>query len=110
MDEPRSKVDAWWHPDMDEGRWTWRMAASPARIERSEWRKSAQWFSLVRSHVAVVLADVAVFTAFQDYCVSQWDNDYKRRRECYSDEHYLPTLLHLQGLEEETVSSVSTRT
>ena len=28
MAEERSKVDAWWHPDMHEGRWTWRMAVS----------------------------------------------------------------------------------
>jgi Core-2/I-Branching enzyme len=105
MAEQRSRVDAWWHPDMDLDRWSWRMALSGARIRRTDWRKSAQWFSLLRSHVHVALQDEVVFTAFEDHCRSAFDGDYGRWRECYSDEHYLPTLLHMKGLQEETVPS-----
>jgi hypothetical protein len=105
MAEQRSRVDAWWHPDMDLDRWSWRMALSGARIRRTDWRKSAQWFSLLRSHVHVALQDEVVFTAFEDHCRSAFDGDYGRWRDCYSDEHYLPTLLHMKGLQEETVPS-----
>ena len=76
-----------------------------AGINLSDWRKSAQWFSLTRSHVKVVLEDIEVFSAFEDSCKSGWDPDMKRWRMCYSDEHYIPTLLYKQGLEEETVPS-----
>ena len=105
MGDPRSRVDAWWHPNMDVGRWSWRMALSGARIRRSDWRKSAQWFSLLRSHVEVALRDEVVFTAFEEHCRSAFDGDYGKWRECFSDEHYLPTLLHKKGLQEETVPS-----
>lgn len=103
--ERRSRVDAWWHPDMDWGRWSWRMALSGARIRRSDWRKSAQWFSLLRSHAGVALDDRAVFQAFEAHCRSAFDGDLGKWRYCYSDEHYLPTLLHMKGLQEETVPS-----
>jgi hypothetical protein len=105
MAEQRSRVDAWWHPGMDLDRWSWRMALSGARIRRTDWRKSAQWFSLLRSHVQLALQDEVVFTAFEDHCRSAFDGDYGRWRDCYSDEHYLPTLLHMKGLQEETVPS-----
>ncbi|KAG7667284.1 hypothetical protein KSW81_001016 [Nannochloris sp. 'desiccata'] len=105
MAEQRSRVDAWWHPDMDADRWSWRMALSGARIRKTDWRKSAQWFSLLRSHVQLTLQDEVVFTAFEDHCRSAFDGDYGRWRDCYSDEHYLPTLLHMKGLQEETVPS-----
>ena len=105
MAEQRSRVNAWWHPNMDVDRWSWRMALSGARIRRSDWRKSAQWFSLLRSHVEVTLRDEVVFAAFEDHCRSAFDGDYGKWRECYSDEHYLPTLLHMKGLQEETVPS-----
>ncbi|KAL4531686.1 hypothetical protein Ndes2437A_g09001 [Nannochloris sp. 'desiccata'] len=49
--------------------------------------------------------DEVVFTAFEDHCRSAFDGDYGRWRDCYSDEHYLPTLLHMKGLQEETVPS-----
>ena len=103
--DPRSRVDAWWHPDMDEERWSWRMALSGARIRRSDWRKSAQWFSMIRSHAEVALRDKVVFTAFEDHCRTAFDGDLGKFRECYSDEHYLPTLLYMKGLQEETVPS-----
>lgn len=103
--DQRSRVDAWWHPDMDEERWSWRMALSGARIRRSDWRKSAQWFSMIRSHAEVALRDKVVFTAFEDYCRTAFDGDVGKFRECYSDEHYLPTLLYMKGLQEETVPS-----
>jgi hypothetical protein len=104
MAEPRSRVDAWWHPTMGQQRWSWRMALSGARIRRADWRKSAQWFALNRKHARVVLQDESVFVAFEEYCQAAWDSDVGHYRYCYSDEHYLPTLLYLKGLQEETVS------
>ena len=77
---------------------------TPAGVSRSDWRKSSMWFLLQRSHVGVVLRDTAVYRAFEQYCRGgRRDPDTGRYRDCYSDEHYLPTLLHLAGLREETV-------
>lgn len=104
MAEPRSHVDAWWHPGMGQQRWSWRMALSGARIGMSDWRKSAQWFALIRKHAKIALEDESVFLAFEEYCQAAWDSDVGHYRYCYSDEHYLPTLLYLKGLQEETVS------
>ncbi len=101
--EPRSRVNAWWHPDASATRWTWRFALSPARVRAADWRKSSQWFTLTRAHAGIALRDVAVFRAFEKHCVAGADRDVRRYRDCYSDEHYLATLLHMAGLEEETV-------
>lgn len=39
---------------------------------------------------------------FHDHCVPGFDPTYRRMRDCYSDEHYIPTLLAASGLEGET--------
>jgi len=101
MNQERSYVNAWWHEDMNQNRWTKKMI--PAGLERRFWRKSSQWFALIRKHVKVVLDDKKIFRTFHEYCVYEWDFDSMKHRKCFSDEHYVPTLLSLHGLEDETV-------
>lgn len=101
MNQERSYVNAWWHEDMNQNRWTKKMM--PAGLERRFWRKSSQWFALIRKHVKVVLDDKKIFRTFHEHCVYEWDFDNMKHRKCFSDEHYVPTLLSLHGLEDETV-------
>jgi hypothetical protein len=104
MGEEKSRVNAWERPwwEVDSWRFSWRMAMPPFNIYQSLWRKSSQWFSLIRSHAELALKDYEVFRAFQEHCRSGWDEDLKKWRDCYSDEHYVPTLLALHGKENET--------
>jgi hypothetical protein len=44
---------------------------------------------------------------FEAHCWNGWDGDYRRWRDCFSDEHYLSTLLAHSGASEETVPSMS---
>lgn len=39
---------------------------------------------------------------FENHCRSEFDGDYSRYRDCFSDEHYFPTLLATHGLSNET--------
>ena len=56
-------------------------------LNRTLWRKSAQWFTLIREHAAVVLDDVSIFRSFQAHCNGYgWDADLNATRGCYSDE------------------------
>ncbi|RWR75223.1 Glycosyl transferase [Cinnamomum micranthum f. kanehirae] len=59
-------------------------------IERKDFRKGAQWFSMKRQHALLVLADSLYYTKFKLYCKPGMEG-----RNCYADEHYLPTLLHM---------------
>ncbi|XP_039119580.1 glycosyltransferase BC10-like [Dioscorea cayenensis subsp. rotundata] len=59
-------------------------------IEKSDFRKGAQWFSVKRQHALLILADNLYYTKFKHYCRPGMEG-----RNCYSDEHYLPTLFHM---------------
>ncbi|XP_010929377.1 glycosyltransferase BC10 isoform X1 [Elaeis guineensis] len=59
-------------------------------IEKKDWRKGAQWFSVKRKHAVLILADSLYYTNLKLYCRPGFEGRY-----CYSDEHYLPTLLHI---------------
>uniref|UniRef100_A0A1D1ZCB7 Uncharacterized protein n=1 Tax=Anthurium amnicola TaxID=1678845 RepID=A0A1D1ZCB7_9ARAE len=59
-------------------------------IERKDWRKGSQWFSMKRQHALMVVADSLYYTKFKLYCKPGMEG-----RNCYADEHYLPTLLHM---------------
>lgn len=107
MNEQRSYINSWWHDDMNENRWTRKM--EPV-VPLHHWRKSQQWFSLIRSHVSIILQDKKVYKAFHDHCVYEWDFDNMKHRKCFSDEHYFATLLSIQGLEGETVPFYATNT
>lgn len=51
-----------------------------------QWRKGSQWFELDRALANDVIADNVYFPVFQRFC----------KRNCYADEHYLPTFLHIR--------------
>ncbi|RWW89669.1 hypothetical protein BHE74_00001339 [Ensete ventricosum] len=59
-------------------------------IEKEDFRKGAQWFSIKRQHALLILADGVYYTKFKLYCRPGMEG-----RNCYSDEHYLPTLFHM---------------
>ncbi|KAF8687514.1 hypothetical protein HU200_006052 [Digitaria exilis] len=59
-------------------------------IVKKDWRKGAQWFTVKRQHAILILADTLYYGKFKRYCKpgNEWHN-------CYSDEHYLPTLFNM---------------
>nr|CAB3482447.1 unnamed protein product [Digitaria exilis] len=60
-------------------------------VRESEFRKGSQWFSMKRQHAMVVIADSLYYTKFRHYCRPGMEEG----RNCYADEHYLPTLFHM---------------
>ena len=71
-------------------------------VSKDMWRKSWQWVALERRHVQLVVQDIHVDAIFRSLCRPRWDHDWCDFRVCYSDEHYIPTLLAMHGLENET--------
>ncbi|XP_073275947.1 glycosyltransferase BC10-like isoform X2 [Primulina huaijiensis] len=59
-------------------------------VEKKYFRKGAQWFTIKRKHALIIMADSLYHTKFRDYCRPGMDG-----RNCYSDEHYLPTFFHM---------------
>uniref|UniRef100_A0A0E0LF98 Uncharacterized protein n=1 Tax=Oryza punctata TaxID=4537 RepID=A0A0E0LF98_ORYPU len=59
-------------------------------IVKRDWRKGAQWFTVKRQHAVLILSDFLYYAKFKRYCKpgNEWHN-------CYSDEHYLPTLFNM---------------
>ena len=55
-------------------------------IEASHWRKGAQWFELHRELAILVVSDRTYYPLFRDFC----------QQSCYSDEHYLQTLVNIR--------------
>ena len=53
--------------------------------------------SLCRSHACTPRA-----CRFEQHCWSAWEPRRKAWRDCFSDEHYFPTLLAVLGREKET--------
>ncbi|KAL5553129.1 hypothetical protein UlMin_040530 [Ulmus minor] len=51
-----------------------------------QWRKGSQWFEMNRDLAVEVVSDRKYFPVFQEHC----------RGACYSDEHYLPTLVSIE--------------
>ncbi|CAI5966007.1 unnamed protein product [Closterium sp. NIES-65] len=60
-------------------------------IPIEKWRKASQWFSVTRKHANIIIDDVDVHKLFQIYCRGDIQH-----HECYSDEHYIPTLINLK--------------
>ncbi|CAN6452686.1 unnamed protein product [Victoria cruziana] len=69
------------------GRYSTHMAPE---IEKEDWRKGAQWFTMKRQHALIVLADNLYYSKFKQFCMPGVDG-----HNCYADEHYLPTFFHL---------------
>jgi hypothetical protein len=88
-------------------RMTYRMAYEMklvnSGIEEKTWRKSSQWFGLIRSHANLVAEETIVDAAFKQYCYILPDKKDPGEyiRFCVSDEHYIPTMLAINKLEEE---------
>ncbi|KAJ4707674.1 Core-2/I-branching beta-1,6-N-acetylglucosaminyltransferase family protein [Melia azedarach] len=59
-------------------------------VEKKDFRKGSQWFSLKRQHAIIIMADSLYYTKFKLYCKPNMDG-----RNCYADEHYLPTLFYM---------------
>ncbi|KAJ4831083.1 hypothetical protein Tsubulata_006071 [Turnera subulata] len=55
-------------------------------ITLSDWRKGSQWFEMNRKLATVVVSDTKYYPLFRDYCTPG----------CFSDEHYIPTLMNSQ--------------
>ncbi|XP_020090487.1 uncharacterized protein LOC109711718 [Ananas comosus] len=58
-------------------------------IEKKDWRKGAQWFSVKRQHALLILADMLYYNKFKLHCKPV------KGHNCYADEHYLPTFFHM---------------
>jgi len=73
-------------------------------VPLEHWRKSNQWFALQRRHVNIVLNDAkpndktssSVYSQFEKYCTCA-----STKECCISDEHYIPTLFSIKGVEDE---------
>ncbi|GER45768.1 Core-2/I-branching beta-1,6-N-acetylglucosaminyltransferase family protein [Striga asiatica] len=60
-------------------------------VEKKDFRKGAQWFTMKRQHALIITADSLYYSKFRDYCRPGME----KGRNCYSDEHYLPTFFHM---------------
>ncbi|XP_042031693.1 glycosyltransferase BC10-like [Salvia splendens] len=60
-------------------------------VEKRDFRKGAQWFTMKRQHAVIVMADNLYYSKFRDYCRPGME----KGRNCYSDEHYLPTFFYM---------------
>ena len=69
-------------------------------ITADMWRKHWQWFSLIRKHAQAVADDKTVINVFAKHCYTFREK--REERECFSDEHYISTLLAMHGLDHET--------
>ena len=97
MAETKSRVDTSGRLNRDTYRWHYRfLCANPPLLEK-DWRKSSQWFTLIREHAEMVLKDTSMYRAFERFCHEFWDDAHDWWRVCYSDEHYIPTLLWVAG-------------
>uniref|UniRef100_A0A7N0U6I3 Core-2/I-branching beta-1,6-N-acetylglucosaminyltransferase family protein n=1 Tax=Kalanchoe fedtschenkoi TaxID=63787 RepID=A0A7N0U6I3_KALFE len=59
-------------------------------VALKDFRKGSQWFSIKRQHALVVMADYLYYAKFRDFCQPGLDG-----KNCYADEHYLPTFFHM---------------
>ncbi|TYI48011.1 hypothetical protein E1A91_D13G216600v1 [Gossypium mustelinum] len=59
-------------------------------VETDDFRKGSQWFSMKRQHAIIVMADSLYYTKFRYYCKPNMEG-----RNCYADEHYLPTFFNM---------------
>lgn len=60
-------------------------------VPEEKFRKGSQWITLKRQHALLVLADSLYYRKFKLYCKPGMEGN----RNCYADEHYLPTLFYM---------------
>ena len=66
-------------------------------VNETIWRKSSQWFALLRRHAKIAAEEEIVNAVFEKECFAISGGN----RFCVSDEHYIPTVLALHGKEGE---------
>ncbi|CAI9113538.1 OLC1v1014152C1 [Oldenlandia corymbosa var. corymbosa] len=66
-----------------QGRYSTKMKP---QIRLEQWRKGAQWFEMNRELAIRVVSDRVYFPVFRKHC----------QPPCYSDEHYIPTLVYMK--------------
>lgn len=59
-------------------------------IQIEEWRKGSQWFSVKRQHALLIVADCVYYSKFKQICKPGAET-----HNCYPDEHYVQTFLHM---------------
>eukprot|EP00252_Welwitschia_mirabilis_P010174 TRINITY_DN23347_c0_g1_i1.p1 TRINITY_DN23347_c0_g1~~TRINITY_DN23347_c0_g1_i1.p1 ORF type:complete len:334 (-),score=36.86 TRINITY_DN23347_c0_g1_i1:231-1232(-) len=59
-------------------------------VEERAWRKGSQWFTLKRQHALLTVVDYLYYSKFKQFCKPGAET-----HNCYPDEHYLQTYLHL---------------
>ncbi|KAK4719170.1 hypothetical protein R3W88_017508 [Solanum pinnatisectum] len=75
FDDPRS---------VGRGRYNWKM--SPV-VKITQWSKGSQWFEVNRKLAVDIVTDEVYYPKFKQFC----------KPPCYVDEHYFPTMLHIQS-------------
>lgn len=73
FDDPRSAGRGRYNPKM-----------SPS-INITDWRKGSQWFEVHRDLALHIVSDTKYYRIFKTHCLPP----------CYSDEHYIPTLVNI---------------
>ncbi|KAL4433936.1 hypothetical protein ABPG75_000377 [Micractinium tetrahymenae] len=108
MHEGRSRLDVCVHKDtyLARKRSTPAMRTDRFRPDR-HWRRSSQWFALNRKHAELFAHDQEVAHIFSKHCYVGYDEQEGRQRDCASAEHYLPSLLAMYGLDNETTCDSS---
>lgn len=72
--------------DSDE-RMRWSPGFEP-QVPRRDWRKGSQWFAVTRPVARLIVADRVYYPSFKAHCTGGSNH-------CFSDEHYLPTMLSM---------------
>ncbi|KAK9789383.1 hypothetical protein WJX73_006397 [Symbiochloris irregularis] len=110
LSQPLSRINAC-HNTSDPGdtsrimAYRWHRGMETAALKQHHWRKSAQWIALTRPHAQAVHEDEHVKPRFKEHCwidVENWRKGWQVRSFCVADEHYIPTLLAMKGLDNET--------
>ncbi|XP_057516533.1 glycosyltransferase BC10-like [Amaranthus tricolor] len=60
-------------------------------VEKNDFRKGSQWFTMKRQHALIVMADSLYYRKFKLYCRPGMEYG----KNCYADEHYLPTFFRM---------------
>ncbi|KAJ7519826.1 hypothetical protein O6H91_20G057400 [Diphasiastrum complanatum] len=67
------------------GRGRYTVAMEP-EVKIDQWRKGSQWFEVNRKLAISIVTDNKYYPKFRDFC----------KPACYVDEHYIPTMLHIE--------------
>ncbi|KAK9848925.1 hypothetical protein WJX84_001940 [Apatococcus fuscideae] len=110
MSQPLSRINACMKPEDPEDynrRMGYRMHADMVTgdLMTDHWRKSSQWFALTREHADRIANDTQIRDIFAKECWVDKENlekGWDLWRFCVSDEHYIPTLLAVLGLDDQT--------